>query len=490
MSTSNSDLLGKGSDNMKHVMMIARFFPPEGSATSFRTLRFVRQLVERDWKTTVVTATPSQYERYDAKLVDTVPPQTRVIPAIGYDRWQQFQSWRARRMAAESVSIGRAEAHPAEGEAGGLRTRLRSMVRGAEACWYQPDVASPWIAHGVNAGLAACAQDRPNILWANAGRLSAFYIAQQLSDRTGIPYVLDFDDAWSITSNDHDARRPRWATRELRRRMHGLLHGAHAVVFRYESEAECFWRAYPGALQASKIYIIPNGFEAPIEPFMAPTGDRCTILYSGTLPDYRYDTLLLALTDLKASYPAKARQLRLRFIGEGMGPLAAKVEAQGLTDLVDTSGPIPFDDLARLQRGVHALLVLGRPSTMKGHELFAGAKLFGYLKAGRPILGVLPQDETKHVLLQVGTKTVANVDSVQEITAVLLQMLDAWLAGDLSSLAPDRKACEAYSSEQQTAILIRAFEGVPSEKPFIPGAQPIPASLREIEDPRWLNGDS
>lgn len=483
-----SSFLAKGSDNMKHVMMIARLFPPEGSATSFRTLRFVRQLDARGWKTTVVTATPSQYERYDAKLVEMVPSQTRVIPALGYDRWQQFQSWRARRMTMAPVSVGSAAMHHAGGEPAGLRARLRSMVRSAEAVWYQPDVASPWIPHGVNAALTACAEARPHMLWANAGRLSAFYIAQQVSERTGIPYVLDFDDAWSITSNDHDVRRTRAATRALRRRMYGLLQHAHAVVFRYDSEAECFWRAYPGALQASKIYVIPNGFEAPIEPFMAPTGDRCTILYSGTLPDYRYDTLLTALEELRKNDPQSAKRLLLRFVGEGMEPLAAEVNIRGLSDMVETSGPISFEQVSRLQREAHALLALGRPSTMKGYELFAGAKLFGYLKGGRPIIGVLPQDETKNVLMRVGAQTVADVDSVPEIVAVLQMFLEKWASCNLESLAPDRKACEAYSSERQTEILVRALEGIPSEKPFIPGAQSIPPSLREIEDPRWLEG--
>lgn len=468
--------------------MIARFFPPEGSATSFRTLRFVRQLVARGWKTTVITATPSQYERYDPKLVDMIPLQTRVIPVVGYDRWQQFQSWRARRMAVEPVPVGTVSAHRSNAETAGLRAGLRSMVRLAEACWYQPDVASPWIAHGVNEGLTVCAQDRPHMLWANAGRLSAFYIAQQVSERTGIPYVLDFDDAWSITSNDHDCRRPRWATRAMRRRMHALLRGAHAVVFRYESEAECFWRAYPGAMTASKIYIIPNGFEAPIERFNVPPGDKCTVLYSGTLPDYRYDTLLTALEELKKKDPEGARRLLLRFVGEGMEPLAAEVNSRGLSDIVETCGPTSFEKVSHLQREAHALLALGRPATMKGYELFAGAKLFGYLKGGRPIIGVLPRDETKQVLMRVGVQTIADVDSVSEIVMVFQRLLTTWSSRSLESLAPDRKACEAYSSERQTDILIRALEGIPSEKPFIPGAQSIPPSLCEIEDPRWLEG--
>jgi hypothetical protein len=56
----------------------------------------------------------------------------------------------------------------------------------------------------------------------------------------------------------------------------------------------------------------------------------------------------------------------------------------------------------------------------------------------------------------------------------------------LSSLIPDRKACEAYSSERQTVSLVRALEGLPPEEPFVPGAQIVPPSLQEaIESKDW-----
>jgi len=125
---------------------------------------------------------------------------------------------------------------------------------------------------------------------------------------------------------------------------------------------------------------------------------------------------------------------------------------------------------------------------MKGYELFAGAKLFGYLKAGRPIVGVLPPDETKKILHRVGVRTVADVDSVSEITTVLCDVLDNWCKGTLSSLVPDRKACEAYSSERQTAALMRALDGLPADEAFVPGTYDIPPSLRDTIGPNgWLD---
>jgi glycosyltransferase involved in cell wall biosynthesis len=226
-----------------------------------------------------------------------------------------------------------------------------------------------------------------------------------------------------------------------------------------------------------------------IDDFVAPDGDKCTILYTGTLSSYRYDTLLQALHWLKKSDPARARRLHFIFIGEGMEAFAAEAAALGLSDIVLTVGPTSHAEIMRLQREAHALLVLGRPSMMKGYELFAGAKLFSYLKAGRPIIGVLPSDETQNILHHVGVSTVADVDSPSDIVAVVGKVLNAWSTGTLSSLLPNRSACEAYSAERQTAALVRALDGVPPTETFVPGSVDIPPSLRgEIDQRDWLNG--
>jgi hypothetical protein len=477
---------------MKRVMMIAHPFPPEGSATSFRTLRHIRQLPRLGWSAQVITANPAQYERYDPNLLAMVPKEIEVIRVKAFDPWQKFQSWRSSRLqkkqSGAAWAITRRSCPQNHGK---IRTWFRDKVRTVEAWWYHPDPTMPWIRPAVKTSVKVCERKRPDVIWANAGRVSAFHIAEQVSRQTGVPYVLDFDDSWTITHNDFEARQPRWAKRMARRKMYQFLKGAQAVVFRYHTEAECFWRAYRGAMDASRIYIIPNGYESPIEQYVAPAGDKCKILYSGTLGTYRYDGLLESLKLLKETDPERANQLRLLFVGEGMEPLADQAIALGLSDLIETTGPKSYAEINILQQQVHALLVLGRLATINGYELFAGAKLFGYLKAGRPIVGVLPADETKKILHRLGARTVADVDSVSDITRVLRLVLDNWSSGTLSSLAPDPKACEAYSSERQTATLVRALEGVPSEEPFIPGAQAVPPSLREtIENKEWLNGAS
>jgi hypothetical protein len=370
-----------------------------------------------------------------------------------------------------------------------IRSLLRSLVRSAEAWWYHPDVAMPWIKPAIKAALKACDRQKPDVIWANAGRVSAFHIAQNVAAHSAIPYVLDFDDSWTITHNEFEASQPKWARKLARRTMYSLLKGAQAVVFRYHTEAECFWHAYPGALRASTVYIIPNGYESPIEPFVEARGEKCTILYTGVVADYRWETLFKAVRILKEGDRTLGHRLQLHFIGEGMERLASEAAEMDISDIVHTTRPKPYAEVVALQRNAHVLLVLGRPATKPGYELFAGAKLFGYLKAGRPIIGVLPNDETRKVLHCVGASTVADVDSVPEIAKVLRKVVDNWLSGTLSLLLPDPKACVAYSSERQTATLVRALEGLPPEEPFVPGQHEVPQSLRHIiGNKHWLDG--
>src|SRR5258705_6233121 len=78
----------------QHVLMIAYFFPPEGSAGTYRSLRFARQLVKCDWSPVVICAEPYSYERYDPELLKLVPNGVEVIRVLARDLWQAAQRWR------------------------------------------------------------------------------------------------------------------------------------------------------------------------------------------------------------------------------------------------------------------------------------------------------------------------------------------------------------------------------------------------------------
>jgi hypothetical protein len=461
------------------VMFITYYFPPEGNAAVYRPLRFLKQLALNRWHTTVICCQPYQYERYDSELLSQVPSDTRIVRVKGRDPWRAFQTWRGVRVEHKLAVSSPDEArrvvavHHAP-----WRSKLREMVRTAEAWVYRPDIAMPWIQPVVKHALDVCREDRPGVIWATIGPLSAGVAAYRASMATDIPYVLDFRDPWGLEYYAEEVRRPTWAKKLDREMMHRMFARAQAVVFLFESMAECYVRAFPEALDRSRIHIIPNGFEGAVQPFVHTSGTRCKILYAGMLSSYRYDTLLDGLVRLKRKDPMRAKLLQLLFVGDGLRELADRMADLDILDMIEIAPPVPHAEVRRLQQEAHALLVLGRTAGRKGHELVAGAKVFGYLQAGRPIIGVLPRDETRRILEQVGNSTIADADSPDEIVTVLERIIDAWSDRTLESLVPNRAACEAYSSSRQISAFIAALVGASPEKVLSAKAAVLPPSMQ------------
>jgi hypothetical protein len=457
--------MNTGSERTNRVMFITYHFPPEGNAAVYRPLRFLKELVRKGWRATVICCEPHQYQRYDSDLLSQVPREVAVVRVRGWDPWRAFQAWRGVRIENKLGSSSAEEMRRAMASFDApWRSKLREVVRRAEAWVYRPDIAMPWIQPAVRHAREACRQDRPDVIWATIGPLSGGVAAYRASVATGIPYVLDFRDPWGLEYYPEELRRPAWAKKVDQRIMRRMFEGAQAVVFLFESIAECYARAFPESLDRTKVHIIPNGFDGTVEKFVHVPADRCKVLYAGTLNTYRYDTLLEGLIRFRSKDPQRAMHLQLLFVGDNLEEFAMRVADLDLLDLIKIAPPVPHAEVRRLQQEAHALLVLGRTSDRKGHELVAGAKVFGYLQSGRPIIGVVPRDETRRILEQVGNSTIADAESPDEIVTVLENLIDAWSNRTLESLVPNRAACEAYSSSRQISAFIAALVGASPEK--------------------------
>lgn len=218
--------------------MIAYGFPPDGSAGVYRPLRFVRYLPSMGWQPTVVAADKQHYGRYDPGLLSLVPNQVEVVRVPGEDLWQYIQAWRAGR-SLKRLSGGNSEkvSEIREISSSSIRSYLRSFVRKVESWYYHPDPAMPWINPAVRATVKVCQRTSAKVIWVTGGPWSSFVVARKVSLQTGVPYVLDFRDSWTLAGSPFDDERPAWAKRWDRRLLYKLFQGAQAVIFRYHSDA-------------------------------------------------------------------------------------------------------------------------------------------------------------------------------------------------------------------------------------------------------------
>jgi glycosyltransferase involved in cell wall biosynthesis len=370
-----------------------------------------------------------------------------------------------------------------------MRQGMRQGMRQMEARVYHPDLKMSWIRPAFRAALDECRHSRSDVVWATGAPWSAFLVAERISRSIGIPYVLDFRSSWTLVPNEFESLRPGWAQRRDSRTLARLFAGARSVVFFYRTEAESYCRRYRDALDPSKIHVIPNGFDGEISRSPLPSRDACRVLYAGVLASYRYDTLLEALERFRDREPERAANLEFHFVGEGTDQLGREASDRGLSGLVRTSPPMSHSQVLGLQEESHGLLMLGREPSYKGYQLLAGAKLYGYMKSGRPILGILPDDEARKTLRGLNAAAVAPVESVPGIVKLLVTVVDAWRSGTLGTLLPDPERCNAYSAKAQTDDLVLALNGRPPVQPFTPGETHLPERLtRDLDLPLWRPG--
>ena len=337
-----------------------------------------------------------------------------------------------------------------------------------------------WIRPAVAAAKKLLRGNDFQAIFATGGPWSTFEVGYRLSCHWGVPLIIDFRDGWTITHNDFENRRPKWARAADKKKIERYLSHSAAVIFLHSAYAECYLSKYPNALSEDKIHLISNGFDLEdiARSDMPHKGDHLSICYVGTLSSRKVDTLFAALSNLivKASSPIK---LRLTFIGGETYEAEKMILKLGLADIVRFCPTMPFADTNTIMAQSHALLLLGEHA-MPGYELFIGSKTFQYLALRRPILGILPPNEARHLLDRAHAGIVADVDSVEEIEAALRKLYDAWEADRLSQFLPAEESIMEYSAPKLTKALSCALSGTKAVRPYSRGEVPMPPSLQAV----------
>ena len=271
------------------------------------------------------------FQRHDPDLLAQVPSDVEVIrPVDPGDWWQRLQRRRTERFHAQQRSSGSTgSSEHATGKATRLNVRavLRHAVHRAESWYYHPDMERHWIEPATQATVQACGENACGGHLGN-GTAVVFVPGGGAGEprapgavRAGLPHLVD--DSFRARSKPAPGVGAAAGSATLRR----LLAGARAVTFFYAAEAECFWRMYRGALDASRIHVIPNGSTARSR-ICSAAGETFTLLYTGVLGDYRYDTFLQALALFKRANPTRGGA-GAKFVGEQEAESSARVEELG-----------------------------------------------------------------------------------------------------------------------------------------------------------------
>ncbi|CAM5781446.1 glycosyltransferase [Cellulomonas persica] len=378
-----------------HLLYLAWGFPPSRAGGVYRALATVNAFADAGWDVTVVTASRETFERYtgaDASLEERVDPRV-VVRRIGFD-------WPAQDTDIRRYSPLRVALPP-------VWARLRRLKD--ERTFPEPSYG-PW-----RAPLAAAARavhdDKPvDLTLATANPHVTFAAAHDLWRAAGVPYVMDYRDAWTLdvfsgrTTTSARSRVSRWQAR--------LLADAREVWFVNRPLRDWHARHFPAV--ADRMVVVENGWDPallPPVPPAVPHDGGLRFAYLGTV------TPKVPLGELLAGWRAAMADGRLPagstltlgghlgYFAVPQGPLA-EVLADAATDGVRYVGPVAKAQVADFYANADVLvLALGT-----GRYVTSG-KVYEYVATKRPIVAVHdPANATTDVLAD--HPLVARIDAV------------------------------------------------------------------------------
>lgn len=371
---------------MKHLLYLAWGFPPAAKSCAYRMLATANSFARHGWEVTVVTLTHDAWVRehgLDSSLLALVDERVETVrlPLYRQDLETDIRAYgwfRARRPV-----------------------QWRRWTRRRDQLKFPEPVFGVWRPALTEAADAVHSRKPADLVLTSAVPYTFFAPALALHRRHGVPFVLDYRDAWSLDIiNNVVAFGPHSRRGRIEKE---LLDRAHEAWFVNSPIRDWYAARYPA--HADSLHVVRNGSDVAVGtsmfPLRVPTpAQGLTIGYLGTVSFAPSHTRALCEGWRIASERDEiVRASRLEFrghIGAGAARGAnahARIISQFANCGVSFGGPVAKADTAALYSGWDALLL-----ALVGGPYVTSGKVFDYMSTGLPVMSA---HEPEHAAAEV-----------------------------------------------------------------------------------------
>ena len=278
----------------------------------------------------------------------------------------------------------------------------------------------PWIPHAVAAAEEAMRGGGVGAVLSTSPPIGSHFAAAELKRRHGVKWIADFRDP--LYGNPWRQRRLAWIYDSALERY--IIRGADVVIANTDTAGEMLRKRYPQF--SSKIFVLWNGYDPDdcVEALALEPREYRVLAHVGALGGGRHPGLLLdSMVRLIARGAIDPNSIRLRFVGslEANEPWLKQASYRDLASrgCLEAGGQsLPEPQARRVIATSDYLLLLDLNSTNTALQL--PAKLFDYVRVGRPILAfTLPGSPAEKILSRSDVRhvCVAPTDSPDEMDA-------------------------------------------------------------------------
>ncbi len=429
---------------VKKVLIITYYWPPSGGPGVQRWLKFVKYLPQFGYEPVVLTVNPdaATYPVRDISLLAEVPENLKVY----HTQTREPYYWYQKLTGKQQVPYSGFSNEPGDG----FFSKLSRFVRGN---LFIPDARVGWNRYAIAKAADLINSFQIELLITtsppHSTQLAGLEIKKQFP---GIKWIADLRDPWTdIFYYDKMLHLPFVKRKDLKLEKQ-VLQNADAVITVSKFVRKLFQKKMEFSVR-NKIELITNGFDP--EDFAKkdyyPDNEYFTIAYVGTLADsYDLSGFINSLENIKEFWTPK---LRVRFTGSVSDYWKSRL-SNHLGEMVSFSEHVDHQQaIHHMQSADMLLLVIPRIAHNEG---IVTGKIFEYIAALRPVLGIGPQKGDAAALLDsTSTGKVFDYHESQKMTSFILQH-----AGKEKDWFPNRERIAKFSRIAQTEKLVHIMRSL------------------------------
>ena len=363
---------------MKRVLVIAYYWPPSGGSGVQRWVKFCKYLPQEGWQPVVFAPENADYPSLDPSLEADLPKDLEVLRGR---IWEPYAAYR-KLLGGKNASTQVTEI------SSGKKTWKQRLSLWIRANLFVPDPRVGWVKPSVKTLKAYLTEHPVDVIVTTGPPHSVHLIGLQLHKALGTPWIPDFRDPWSRMYYLKYLPMTEKTWNKLRRQEQTVLDSCSTVLTCTPLVQEEFQ-----AQTHTPVACITNGFdEADFAERLLPRWDgHFNITHTGLFAaDGNPLALWKVLGILAASEPGFREDLRIRLVGKVDKEILESIKAAGLSANVVALGP-QNHATAILEQRAATILLLPMRNDAQYRPILPG-KLFEYLAARRPILGIGQED--------------------------------------------------------------------------------------------------
>ena len=393
------------------VLIITYYWPPAGGSGVQRWLKFVKYLQEFGIEPIVYTVDKPNYPIIDASLENEIPKNIKILKQLIWEP-NNFLSFFKKN---KQESAGFLNPNP---------SFFGKILQDVRANYFIPDARKFWVKPSVIFLEKYLVENKIDAVITSGPPHSLHLIGLQLKQKTNIKWISDFRDPWTDIDYFHQLPLTEKSIKKHTELEQKILQNSDAILVVGKTMKENYKK------YNSNIYVVTNGFDADFLEENIQLDTKFSITHIGLMnADRNPKVLWKVLHEICNENIDFKQDLEIKLIGK----LANEVDESLAIFGKNNIQKIPYLSHKEVriyqQRSQILLLAINNVPSAKG--ILTG-KIFEYLQAKRPVLGIGPTNgDAAEIIKNTNAGFIVDFEDEIKLKLVILNMYEAFKEGNL-----------------------------------------------------------